>query len=108
MASIPIPRLHWANTMGPSPRIRRASRSITARSAPTCGDADDVARLSALRQLDHLREYGVVSARIAAGTLRVHAWFYDVATGEIEAWCPDTPRWHRLDARLGLPAPSPA
>jgi carbonic anhydrase len=66
--------------------------------------ADDVARLSALRQLDHLREYAVVSARIAAGSLRVHAWFFEVATGELEAWCPVEQRWRRLDARVGLPA----
>src|SRR5699024_8231236 len=31
------PAVTWANTVGPAPRIRRASRSITARSAPTWG-----------------------------------------------------------------------
>ena len=33
--SMPMPCLIWANTNGPSPRILRLSRSITARSAPT-------------------------------------------------------------------------
>jgi carbonic anhydrase len=65
---------------------------------------DDVARLSALRQLDHLREYAVVQARLAAGSLGVHAWFFDVATGELEEWRPGEQRWCRLGARVGLPA----
>jgi carbonic anhydrase len=50
----------------------------------------------------------VVRARIASGSLGVHAWFYDVATGEIEAWSSDAERWQRLDARMALPAASPA
>jgi carbonic anhydrase len=70
--------------------------------------ADDVARLSALRQLDHLREYAVVRAKIEAGSIGIHAWFFDVATGELEEWHDGEQRWRRLGARVGLPAAGPA
>lgn len=60
-----------------------------------CSD-DDVARLNALLQLDHVRSYPVVRERIEAGALHLRAWFFDVATGEIEEWCPDSARWKPL------------
>lgn len=37
-------------------------------------------------QLDHLRTQPVVAARLAAGTLRIHGWIYDIAHGEIRAF----------------------
>src|SRR5205807_6171455 len=36
ISETPTSCVHWANTTGPSPRIRFASRAITDRSAPTC------------------------------------------------------------------------
>jgi carbonic anhydrase len=71
--------------------------------------ADDVARLSALRQLDHLRAYAVVRAKLEAGAIGLHAWFFDVATGEIEEWCPGEQRWRKLGSTpVGLPPASVA
>jgi carbonic anhydrase len=70
---------------------------------------DDVARLNALRQLDHLRTYPAVAERLAAGSVRLHAWFFDVATGEVEEYEPDERRWRPLtgvQVRLGAPAPA--
>jgi carbonic anhydrase len=58
---------------------------------------DDTARLNALLQLEHVQSYPVVRAPLAAGTLRVFAWFFDVATGEIEEWSPGEQRWGKLD-----------
>ncbi len=37
-------------------------------------------------QLDHLRTQPVVAARLAAGTLRLHGWIYDIAHGDILAF----------------------
>ncbi|MEQ4576722.1 carbonic anhydrase [[Pseudomonas] boreopolis] len=37
-------------------------------------------------QLDHLRTQPVVASRLAAGTLRIHGWIYDIAHGEIRAF----------------------
>lgn len=47
---------------------------------------DEVAKLNVLAQLDHLRTYPIVEEKIEAGELSLGAWFFDVATGEIEQW----------------------
>jgi carbonic anhydrase len=65
---------------------------------PSSMPDDDVARLNALLQLDHLRSHPLVRERVEAGTLRLYAWFFDVATGEIEEWAPDEKRWRLLTA----------
>ena len=50
---------------------------------------DPVDRLSqahVLQQLDHLRSYPEVARREAQGTLRLHAWWFDLARAEVLAW----------------------
>jgi carbonic anhydrase len=37
-------------------------------------------------QMDHLMTYAVVREAVAAGTLTVHGWVYDVQTGLVRAW----------------------
>jgi carbonic anhydrase len=65
---------------------------------------DDVARLNALLQLDHVRTYPLVRERLLAGTLRVHVWFFDVATGDVEEWDPALETWRSLGAgEVSLP-----
>ncbi|MFT3766031.1 MAG: bifunctional SulP family inorganic anion transporter/carbonic anhydrase [Minicystis sp.] len=59
---------------------------------------DDIARLNALLQLDHVRTFPLVRERVEAGALRLFAWFFDVGTGEIEEWSPETKRWVPLTA----------
>lgn len=59
---------------------------------------DEVARLNALLQLDHVRTYPLVRDAIAAGKLKLFAWFFDVATGEIEEWSPEAQKWRSLSA----------
>lgn len=59
---------------------------------------DDVARLNALLQIDHLRSHPLVRERMEAGTLRVFAWFFNVATGEIEEWSPEARTWRAMTA----------
>ncbi|MFH8384612.1 carbonic anhydrase [Kitasatospora sp. NPDC018058] len=41
-----------------------------------------------LTQIDHLRSYPFVARRLAVGRLRLHAWYYTVETGEVQAWTP--------------------
>lgn len=59
---------------------------------------DEVARLNALLQLDHARSYPIVCERVSAGKLRLFAWFFDIATGEIEEWSAEEQRWRKLSA----------
>lgn len=45
-----------------------------------------LSRFNVLRQLDHLRTYPLVRERLAAGRLRVHAWWFDIAQAEVLAY----------------------
>lgn len=73
------------------------------RGLPASLDVDAVSRLNALLQLDHLRTYPVVAERLAAGDLSLGAWFFDVATGDVEEWSDAAKRWVPIGA---TPAPS--
>jgi carbonic anhydrase len=46
-------------------------------------------------QLDHLRTFPSIAARLASGRVQLHGWTYDIATGDVRAW----------DARAGLYVP---
>jgi carbonic anhydrase len=39
--------------------------------------------------IENLRTYPCVHDRVEAGTLRLHAWFYKIATGELFAYDPE-------------------
>jgi carbonic anhydrase len=47
---------------------------------------DEVAKLSVLAQLDHLRTYPIVAEKLESGELSLAAWFFDVAGAELEEW----------------------
>lgn len=63
---------------------------------PVDEDPDTVARRHLLTQLDHLRTYPGVARRLAAGKVRLHAWFYAIETGELLAHDPDAGEFRRL------------
>ncbi len=44
---------------------------------------NQLARRNVLRQIDHLQMYSFVRQAVAAGRLTLHAWLYDVETGEL-------------------------
>ena len=37
-------------------------------------------------QLSHLHTYPCVAARLARGKIQLHAWVYNIKTGEVQAW----------------------
>jgi carbonic anhydrase len=37
-------------------------------------------------QLDHLRTFPSVAARLANGRIQLHGWTYNIATGDVRAW----------------------
>ena len=45
-----------------------------------------LSQFNVLQQVDHLRTYPAVSAKLAAGSLRVHAWWFDIAAAEVLAY----------------------
>jgi carbonic anhydrase len=71
---------------------------------------DQLSQLNVLVQLEHLVSYPIVRDRIAAGTLRVSGWWFDIGTGEISVYertrrafeAIDRKSAERLIERLGL------
>lgn len=47
---------------------------------------NQLSQLNVLQQLEHLRAYAPVHERLAAGTLRLHAWWFDIANAEVLAY----------------------
>ena len=60
------------------------------------GDASEDARLQRLTrlnvivQIEHLQSHPSVRAAQARGELQVHGWVYDIASGRVEAYDPET------------------
>ena len=42
-----------------------------------------LSQINVLKQMDHLRTYPIVRERLAAGRLRLHAWWFDIAEAEV-------------------------
>jgi carbonic anhydrase len=54
-----------------------------------------------LKQVEHLRTYPRVKKAAAAGRLRLHAWWFDIAQAEVLEHDPAAGGWVALDdARL--------
>ncbi len=49
----------------------------------------EATKACAIRQLDSLRSYSVVTDAIDRGAVRLTAWFYDVETSEVWEWVPE-------------------
>jgi carbonic anhydrase len=62
-------------------------------------DPDDPGALQALTrlnirlQVDHLRTHPQVRDAVAAGRVKLHGWYYEIATGTVQAWDTATNRW---------------
>jgi carbonic anhydrase len=57
-----------------------------------------------LVQLDNLRTYPSVAARLVKGNLTLHAWIYQIETGQIFAFDPTVSHFVPLTAQQTLPA----
>lgn len=92
------------------PALRRWAGATNAaelcRVLPSDAPADEIARLNARRQLDSLRGYEVVQRRADEGLLRLHAWFFDISSGEIEEWDAEQVRWITVASRSTHPPPT--
>ncbi|OGR98501.1 MAG: hypothetical protein A2V88_06025 [Elusimicrobia bacterium RBG_16_66_12] len=71
---------------------------------------DRLSQAHALIQLEHLKTHAPVREALAAGRLRLHAWWFDLAGADVHAWEPalgrftliDEPEAERILARLGV------
>ena len=57
--------------------------------APELPAHNRLSQLNVLQQLDHLRAYPVVRERLAAGTLGLHGWWFDLARAEVLSYDAD-------------------
>mgnify|MGYP000517739731 CR=1 FL=1 len=66
--------------------------------------ADDVVAglyANVLLQLDNLRSYACVADGERNGTLTIHGWLYDLHTGTIRAFNPETGDWESIASHSG-------
>jgi carbonic anhydrase len=87
---------HWLQAAAPSAR-RLAEHPVFG--APL-EMHDRLSQVNVLQQLEHLRTYPIVREREAAGTLRLHGWWFDIARAEVDAFAPELGRFVSLVERL--------
>ena len=56
-------------------------------------EVDQVSQACALHQLQHLLTYSSVSERVRAGTLNLHAFWFEIASGQMLAYCRNEKRY---------------
>jgi carbonic anhydrase len=61
---------------------------------------DQLSQLNVLVQLEHLMSYPIVREQVAAGKLKLSAWWFDVATGDMYAYQADTRSFALIDRAL--------
>lgn len=62
------------------------SRLKTFKKNSSVGEVNELSQSNVLQQLDHLRSYPVVKERLATGTLKLHGWWFDLATANVYAY----------------------
>ncbi|KFE69969.1 carbonic anhydrase [Hyalangium minutum] len=63
--------------------------------------ADRLSQLNVLQQLAHLRSYPLVRERMAAGTLRLHGWWFDIGNAKVHAYRPGREAFVPIDELEG-------
>ena len=58
---------------------------------------NQVSQLNVLEQLDHLKTYPVVQKRLAEGSLRMHAWWFDIREADVYEYDHDEKKFHLID-----------
>lgn len=77
------PHLHaWLRHAGEAFRRFKAGERMKAE----LPDASHLSQMNVLLQLEHLATYPAVRDRMAAGKLKLHAWWFDIARAEVSAY----------------------
>lgn len=64
-------------------------------------EADRLSQLNVLSQLEHIRTYPVVQARLKAGTLRLHGWWFDIGHAQVHTFQESIQRFVPIDEAQG-------
>lgn len=62
---------------------------------------DQLSQLNVINQIENLKTYPQVAERLAAGSLRLHGWWFDIATGNVFAFEPDAQKFVIIDQTEG-------
>ncbi len=89
----PGPLASWLRAAGDSLRELERRPAL----APDLPAHDRLAQAHALVQLEHLKTHASVREALAAGRLRLHAWFFDLAGADVHAWDPELGRFTLID-----------
>ena len=92
--ALPAPHLHsWLrHAEGALREVREGARMKS-----DLAVHNRLSQLNVLHQLDHLRTYTVVRERLAAGRLRLHGWWFDIAQAEVLAYEEESQRFVVID-----------
>ncbi len=64
-------------------------------------DHDRLSQHNVLLQMEHIASYPWVKARLDAGTLRLHGWWFDIGTAQVHAWRANLGRFVPMDELVG-------
>ena len=59
---------------------------------------DQVAHVNILHQIESLRTHPIIRVREEAGELKLSAWYFDIPTGSVEIWSPETRKYEKQSA----------
>lgn len=62
---------------------------------------DRLSQLNVLTQLEHIKTYPLVQKRLAAGTLRLHGWWFDIGHAQVHAFRPSLQKFVPIDEAQG-------
>ena len=77
------------------PALEKLEAGVT--TDPSLSPVDVLSQLNVLDQLAHVKTYPAVADRLDAGTLGVHAWWFDIANADVYAHDPDSNRFLIID-----------
>jgi len=64
---------------------------------PSLSEHNQLSQLNVLQQIEHIKSYPAVKERLAAGTLGVHGWWFDIARADVYAYRPNLKKFTIID-----------
>lgn len=68
---------------------------------PSLSPPDQLSQVNVIAQLENLKTYPQVREGLAAGALRLHGWWFDIATGNVFNFEPEEQRFVIIDEKEG-------
>jgi carbonic anhydrase len=87
---------HWLENAAPS-----YDKFLSQPAADNCklAPVNRLSRINVIQQLKHLESYPLASQRLQQGKLRIHGWWYDLATADVYHYDYDTSEFTLIDAK---------